>query len=293
MEVNHTPRKLLVCGSHDNGQCWFVDLDDLGVTGVGKSMDANDMDGFGHRVFVGPPPYNRPVMRYAKNQQQELGRKHQLGLTHASRWVVASPNAHSSPSRNTFPIFSVRDTWNIAGKFAMGYAQKKNATAFLNKSHPNFYFDVLDGFCNDSECFFLTLQQESLNNTNFTSRIASVCQDNLFPYVEHPLEKKHFNNTYFNRVIAMTLGKINAGGTFPADFALVVSGNAESPSSNHLNANAGLALGFVDLHVLTGVVNKAREECAKGSSAIINIPDWYRGDDIKCRQEIFALHVSF
>jgi hypothetical protein len=98
---------------------------------------------------------------------------------------VASPNAYSSPSGNTFPIFLVRDTWNIAGKFAMGYAQKKNATAFLNKSDPHFYFDVLDGFCNDSKCFFLTLQQESLNNTNFTSRIASVCLDNLFPYVEH------------------------------------------------------------------------------------------------------------
>lgn len=56
MEVSHTPRKLLVCGSHDNGQCWFVDLDDLSVIGVNKSGDANGMDGFGHRVFVGPPP---------------------------------------------------------------------------------------------------------------------------------------------------------------------------------------------------------------------------------------------
>lgn len=282
LEVDHTFRHLLVCGSDREGQCWFLDLEDLSKKRL--------LSGRGSRIQAGR--LQRPIV-----QQIVDGSPRTLNV---STWIVTSPNTdRQSPSTSqSKPILSVRQIRSSGSNFSMDYSHGVDKSV-IRKYNSSFYFDFVDGFCLGDECVYLTLQQMNASSSILTSRIASVCARAIFPYVEIPFEEAKHNalsetsEKVYNRAIAFSLGKIGYmqpdQNTRVAKYVVVsVFGKTSEKTSTDVNPREGFAVSAVWLtDELQKWIRLARNMCAASLNFTYapKSPDWYTADYARCRPE--------
>ena len=282
LEVDQIFRRLLVCGSDHEGQCWFLDLNDL--------SDKQQIMGRESRIQAGS--LQRPIV-------QQVICESTRG-PNVSSWIVASPNTDTaSPSASqSKPILSVRQIRRLNGsKFSMNYSFGVDRSV-IRKHNSSFYFDFVDGFCQGNECFYLTLQQVNASSNVLTSRLASVCATSLFPYVEIPFEEttrhEQPQQTFYNRALAFSVGKIgrirpNENESVAEYVVVSVFGRTSERNDRDANPSEGFAVNALRLteEVQNDRVNLAISICRMGSGIGLapKSPDWYKGNFSPCNKE--------
>ena len=284
LEVDYTFQRLLVCGSASEGQCWFLDPRDLTV----KRLNSGE----GSRIHAGR--LQGPIVKQTAGESTQN--------PDVSNWIVSSPNTETksfstSPSKPILSVRQIRRT--VTGSdFNMQYPYGVDRNV-IRKHNSSFYFDFVDGFCVDDECFYLTLQQANASSEILTSRIANVCARAIFPYVEMPFDEAAHeavppkSEKVYNRALAVSLGKLgrvrqSRESRGVVDYVLVsVFGRATDRTSREADPKEGFAVSAMWLgEKVQKRISAERFICAlrPSNDHAPKSPDWYTGAYTRCKK---------
>ncbi|KAL8592221.1 hypothetical protein ACOMHN_030896 [Nucella lapillus] len=255
LEVDSVLQRLLACGT--NGQCWLLGLDDLSKQPL--------PDGFV------PQDVQNPHLTQVDHQSS--------GSLGTSQWMVASPNHVQN-----LPILSIKEIGKTkTDEFTWRYSSYKQTESAIRKSSGTFVYDVVDGFCFEKECFYLTLQQVNRTNHTLINRLANTCATSLFPYVEKGLDFVIVSSVYtqYSRTVGFTLGRIRDSKNNV--FVIFVFMKPESPLDDRVDGSKGFVLGSVRLSEVQKSLGITRLLCTRDDVGNkVQVPDWYAGHFGSC-----------
>ncbi|XP_025107023.1 hepatocyte growth factor receptor-like isoform X2 [Pomacea canaliculata] len=273
LEIEPKFRGLLVCASSEKGECVIKDLKNI-TTNRTFNKEQSEQHGFvGYRIVVDDSEV--PFVHF--DQQFSTA------ISNTSRLVVVSPNTISANDKNSRskPLLSVREIYNEGETLYMRYVTTKEGQLQMNKFNIRFQYYVIDKFCFNGTCYFITLQQANQSSDVLVNRLATVCTRSLYPYVEQPLVFKKNNNEKGDksRVLAATVGKVGDGPLGEIPLVVIVFGVASNSSARHADVTLGYSITVITLEELENFVAVAMFQCDLGG---LDYPDWIDGTPNKC-----------
>ncbi|PVD24996.1 hypothetical protein C0Q70_15493 [Pomacea canaliculata] len=284
LEIEPKFRGLLVCASSEKGECVIKDLKNI-TTNRTFNKEQSEQHGFvGYRIVVDDSEV--PFVHF--DQQFSTA------ISNTSRLVVVSPNTISANDKNSRskPLLSVREIYNEGETLYMRYVTTKEGQLQMNKFNIRFQYYVIDKFCFNGTCYFITLQQANQSSDVLVNRLATVCTRSLYPYVEQPLVFKKNNNEKGDksRVLAATVGKVGDGPLGEIPLVVIVFGVASNSSARHADVTLGYSITVITLEELENFVAVAMFQCDLGG---LDYPDWIDGTPNKCVEASNQFSSSF
>ncbi|XP_076468603.1 hepatocyte growth factor receptor-like [Babylonia areolata] len=247
LEVDNTLNRLLACGA--DGQCWLLGLSNF----ANKQPLSSEEEGefLPHGV-----------------ESLQLRKVIHTGNSGVSKWMIAS---HTSTVK--IPILSVREIMKSDGAgFEWKYGQTNQSKSLITKNTSRFSFDLLDGFCLEQGCFYLTRQG---NFSMPINRLANVCASSLFPYVEKAL--KCSDKTHCSNLVAMTQGRMGE-----KVYVITVA-------STDIDRTTVFGLNGIKLDDVNKELKKARRICSDYKAvreSVASRPSWYYGSSAPCIKQV-------